>query len=384
MGPLAGIRVIEFAGIGPAPFCAMLLSHMGAEVLRIDRKAPSNLGIPLDPKFNLLHRGRPSVAVDLKATRGAETVASLIDEADVLIEGFRPGVMERLGLGPDTCLKRNPRLIYGRVTGWGQDGPMAKEAGHDINYIALSGALHCIGPTDGKPTPPLNLVGDFGGGAMFLAFGIVSALLEARRSGHGQVVDASMAEGAAYLMTAIFGLSAAELWSGERGANILDGGAPYYNVYETADGKYVCVGSIESKFYANLMKQIGLDREELPEQNDRSAWQAMRERLAGIFKRHTRDEWCERMQGADVCFAPVLDLKEVSDHAHNKARGTFVEVDGAVQPAPAPRFSRTQPELECGPTAEKSPKDILAPWGLTTQEIAALEREGIVGSGEAA
>ena len=384
MGPLAGIKVIEFGGIGPAPFCAMLLSHMGAEVLRIDRKAPSNLGIPLDPKFNLLNRGRPSVAVDLKATRGVETVARLIDRADVLIEGFRPGVMERLGLGPDTCLERNPRLIYGRVTGWGQDGPMAKEVGHDINYIALSGALHCIGPADGNPTPPLNLVGDFGGGAMFLAFGIVSALLEAHRSGQGQVVDASMAEGAAYLMTAIFGLSAAELWSDERGANILDGGAPYYNVYETADGKYVCVGSIEPKFYANLMKQIGLDREELHEQNDRSAWQATRERLAGIFKRHTRDEWCERMQGAEVCFAPVLDLKEVSDHAHNKARGTFVEVDGAVQPAPAPRFSRTQPELERGPTAEESPKDILASWGLTTEEIAALEREGIVGSGEAA
>ncbi len=269
MGPLAGIKVVELAGIGPGPFCAMALSDMGAEVLRVDRVEPSGLGLPLEAKFDLLRRGRRSVAVDLKNPKGAETVLRLVESADALIEGFRPGVMERLGIGPEEALQRNPKLVYGRMTGWGQDGPWANDVGHDINYIALAGVLHCIGTKGSKPIPPLNLAGDFGGGAMFLAYGITCALLEAQRSGKGQVVDVSMVEGAAYLMTSIYGLHAAGVWKDERGENILDTGAPFYNVYETSDGKYVSVGAIEPKFYANLLERMGLAGEELPGQQDR-------------------------------------------------------------------------------------------------------------------
>jgi alpha-methylacyl-CoA racemase len=379
MGPLAGIKVVELAGIGPGPFCAMALSDMGAEVLRVDRTEPSGLGIGMEPRFDLLKRGRRSVAVNLKDPQGVETLLRLVDRADALIEGFRPGVMERLGIGPEECLRRNPRLVYGRMTGWGQDGPWAKEVGHDINYIALAGALHCIGAEGGKPVPPLNLVGDFGGGAMFLAFGIVSALLDAQRSGKGQVVDVSMAEGAAYLMTSIYGLHAAGMWTGKRGDNLLDTGAPYYNTYETADGRYVSVGAIEPKFYVELLRRMGLEGEELPEQNDRAQWPAMRERFAAIFKQRTRDEWCEAMAGGEICFAPVLGMDEVRDHPQNKARESFREVEGVVQPSPAPRLSRTIPESQ-GPPARSGEhtEQALAAWGFAAEEIAALKEAGAV------
>ncbi len=379
MGPLAGIKVIELAGIGPGPFCAMALSDMGAEVLRIDRTEESGLGIVLEPRFELLKRGRRSVAIDLKDARGAETVLSLVEQADALIEGFRPGVMERLGIGPEECLKRNPRLVYGRMTGWGQDGPMAKDVGHDINYIALAGVLHCIGSEGGKPVPPLNLVGDFGGGAMFLAFGIVSALLEASKSGKGQVVDVSMVEGAAYLMTSIFGLHASGIWKGERGSNLLDSGAHYYNVFETSDGRYVSVGAIEPKFYKQLLERTGLADEELPEQHDREAWPGLRERLAGVFKTRTRDEWCEVMAGAEVCFAPVLALDEVQDDPQNAARHTFLKLEGVVQPGPAPKFSRTTSEVQ-GPPSRRGEhtEAALADWGIPAGEIASLLEAGVL------
>jgi alpha-methylacyl-CoA racemase len=379
MGPLAGIKVIELAGIGPGPFCAMALSDMGAEVLRIDRTEESGLGIVLEPRFELLKRGRRSVAIDLKDARGAETVLRLVEQADALIEGFRPGVMERLGIGPEECLKRNPRLVYGRMTGWGQDGPMAKDVGHDINYIALAGVLHCIGSEGGKPVPPLNLVGDFGGGAMFLAFGIVSALLESSKSGKGQVVDVSMVEGAAYLMTSIYGLHAAGLWKGERGSNLLDSGAHYYNVYETSDGRYVSVGAIEPKFYTQLLERTGLADEELPAQHDQEAWPALRDRLAEVFKTRTRDEWCEVMAGAEVCFAPVLALDEVQDDPQNAARYTFPKLEGVVQPGPAPKFSRTISEVQ-GPPARRGEhtEAALADWGVPAGEIASLLEAGVL------
>jgi len=339
MGPLKGYRIIEMAGIGPGPMCAMLLSDMGAEVLRIDRLAPSGLGVAMPHKFELLNRGRRSAAVDVSKKQGAEVVLRLVEKADALIEGFRPGVMERLGLGPEDCWRRNPRLVYGRMTGWGQEGPLAKAAGHDINYISLAGALHAIGRAGGPPVPPLNLVGDFGGGALYLAFGLVCGLLEASKSGKGQVVDAAMVDGAASLMTLFFGMKAMGIWSEERGTNVLDTGAHFYDVYETADGKYVSIGSIEAKFYAELLRLTGLEAEALPDQMDREKWQGMKERLRAVFRQKTRDEWCAIMEGSDVCFAPVLSMEEAPNHPHNKARGTFVEIDGVVQPGPAPRFS---------------------------------------------
>ena len=379
MGPLAGIKVVELAGIGPGPFCAMALSDMGAEVLRVDRTVPSGLGIVVDPKFDLLKRGRRSVAVDLKDPRGAEVVLRLVEQADALIEGFRPGVMERLGIGPEECAKRNPKLVYGRMTGWGQDGPMANDVGHDINYIALSGALHCIGGVGSKPVPPLNLVGDFGGGAMFLAFGIVSALLEAAKSGKGQVVDVSMVEGSAYLMAGIYGLHASGRWNAERGTNFLDTGAHYYNTYETSDGKYVSVGAIEPKFYEQLLERTGLAGEELPEQNDRDAWPDMCGRMAEIFKSRTRDEWCEVMQGFEVCFAPVLAMNEVLGDPQNAARGSFLELDGVLQPAPAPKFSRTIPEVRGRPPhSGEHTEEALAAWGIPEEDIATLREAGVV------
>ncbi|MDX1431180.1 MAG: CaiB/BaiF CoA-transferase family protein [Gammaproteobacteria bacterium] len=379
MGPLAGLKVIELAGIGPGPFCAMLLSDMGAEVLRIDRIQDAGLGIPTEPRFNLLARGRRSLALDLKSERGVAAALRLVEQADALIEGFRPGVMERLGLGPDACLERNPRLVYGRVTGWGQDGPLAAAAGHDLNYIAISGVLGCIGAAGQKPVPPLNLVGDFGGGAMFLAFGMVCALLEARRSGKGQIVDAAMAEGAAYLLTPIYALHAAGIWQERRGANLLDGGAPYYDVYQTADGGYVAVAPIEAKFYAELLERLGLDPASLPAQNDRAGWDTLRDRLAGIFKQRTRDEWCEQLEGTDVCFAPVVGLSEAHRHPHNAARKAFVERDGVVQPAPAPRFSRTQAAIQGPPPAPGADStDALAAWGFPAAEIDALVADGVV------
>ncbi len=379
MGPLGGVRIIEMAGIGPAPFCAMLLADLGAEVLRLDRTGPSGLGIEVAPRFDLLNRGRRSLAIDLKRPDGSAAAMRLIGQADALIEGFRPGVMERLGLGPDDCFAGNPGLVYGRMTGWGQDGPLAKTAGHDINYIALSGALHAIGREGQAPVPPLNLVGDFGGGATYLALGVVAALFEARQSGEGQVVDASMVEGSASLMTLIFGMHAATLWQDERGVNTIDTGAPYYDTYETKDGRWVAVGAIEPKFYAALLDRMGLGGADLPAQDDRARWPDLKRRFAEVFRAKTRDEWSEIMAGSDACFAPVLSLAEVGEHPHNRARGSFAERDGIVQPAPAPRFSRTQAEAgPPPPVAGAHSKTVLADWGFAPDEVAALIESGAV------
>ena len=375
MGPLQGIRVIEMAGIGPGPFCAMMLADMGADVLRIDRKSANALPVN-DP---VTARGRRSVTVDLKQAAGVETVLKLVDSADALIEGFRPGVMERLGLGPDTCLERNPSLVYGRMTGWGQDGPLAHAAGHDLNYIALSGVLHSIGRAGHKPTPPLNLVGDYGGGALMLAFGTVCALLEARQSGQGQVVDSAMTDGSALLMSLFHGLKAQGLWSSNRGTNLLDSGAPFYDTYACADGKYISVGALEPQFYAELLERLNLtDDPDCARQMNPSTWPAMRERFEAVFATRTRDEWCERLEGTDVCFAPVLDMNEAIEHPHNKARGTFVHHDGMTQAAPAPRFSRTRPELTSGarePGADT--ETALSDWGIDAVTIKELRDKGV-------
>lgn len=379
MGPLSGVKIVEMGGIGPGPMCAMLLADMGAEIVRIDRLEEAGLGIHTDPKFNLLSRGRRSVAIDSKSPEGKEAILKLIDQADALIEGFRPGVMERLGLGPDVVLARNPKLAYGRMTGWGQDGPMAKAAGHDLNYIALSGALHSIGRKDGPPTPPLNLVGDFGGGALYLAMGLLAAILEARASGKGQVVDTSMVEGAASLMTIFFGLQAAGRWTDERGTNILDSGAHFYDVYETSDGQYVSIGSIEAKFYKLLLELTGLDKDDLPAQMDVSQWPMLKDKLTAVFVTKTRDEWCAIMEGTDVCFAPVLSLSEVAEHPHNKARGSFIEIDGVLQPGPAPKFSRTPSEVQYPPCAPGEHTDAaLKDWGFDVQTIADLKAKSAI------
>ena len=373
MGPLKGVKVIEIAGIGPGPFTAMMLSDMGAEVLRIDR-AQNVEAHPSDaPPLDLLSRGRQSVGIDLKRPEGVECTLRLAERADVLIEGFRPGVTERLGLGPDVCLERNPRLVYGRMTGWGQSGPLSHSAGHDINYIALAGALHPIGRKGEPPVPPLNLVGDFGGGGMLLAFGIVAALIERSSSGHGQVVDAAMVDGAALLMTLVHGMRHMGFWSDERGTNLLDTGAHFYEVYETADGGYVSIGSIEPQFYAELLRLSGLADEPLPKQMDRAAWPDLKQKLAAIFRGKTRAEWCSIMEGSDVCFAPVLSIPEAYEHPHNLARGTFVEVAGARQPAPAPRFSRTPPAIQSPPAHPGQDTDTaLESWGFSSSEILSL------------
>ncbi len=379
MGPLKGFKVIELAGIGPAPMCAMLLSDLGAEVLRIDRTADAGLGIAMKTKYSLLNRGRRSIALDLKRPEATEAVLRLAGQADALIEGFRPGVMERLGLGPDVCLARNPRLVYGRMTGWGQEGPLASAAGHDINYIALSGALHSIGRRGEAPVPPLNLIGDFGGGALYLAFGVVAGLLEAQKSGKGQVVDTAMVDGAASLMTAIYGMHGSGIWSDERGTNILDTGAHYYDVYETKDGKYISIGSIETKFYDELLRLSGLKREELAPQNDRKSWPQMKDRVAALFRTKTRDEWCSIMEGSDICFAPVLSMAEAPHHPHNQHRGTFVEQDGVVQPAPAPRFSRTPGAIQRPPSQPgEHTEEALRDWGFSAPELEKLRACGAI------
>jgi len=379
MGPLAGITVIELAGIGPGPFCGMMLADMGAEVIRVDRAQSVQGGDPERPPADLLARGRRSVGVDLKSPDGVEVVLSLVERADALIEGFRPGVTERLGLGPDECLARNPRLVYGRMTGWGQDGPYASTAGHDINYISLAGALDPIGRRGEAPVPPLNLVGDFGGGGLLLAFGIVAGLLEARTSGQGQVIDAAMVDGAAALMTMTHSMRAMGIWNDERGTNMLDTGAHFYDVYETADGGYVSIGSIEPQFYAELLRLTGLEGEDLPWQHDRAQWPALKERLAGIFRTRTRDEWCEIMEGTDVCFAPVLTIPEAVAHPHNVHRGTFVEVAGIPQPGPAPRFSRTEAAIARPPAhAGQHTDEILAGAGFDADRIAKLRETGAV------
>ncbi|MEZ4215820.1 MAG: CaiB/BaiF CoA-transferase family protein [Myxococcota bacterium] len=372
-GPLSGIRILEIAGIGPGPFAAMMLSDMGAEVLRVDRAQAVPAAPPAGASKDVLARGRRSVALDLKHPDGVAALLRLVEGADALIEGFRPGVMERLGVGPDACLARNPRLVYGRMTGWGQDGPMAHAAGHDINYIALAGALDPIGRAGGPPVPPLNLVGDFGGGGMLLAYGVVCALLEARTSGRGQVVDAAMVDGAALLMGFFHGMRAMGVWKDERGTNMLDTGAHFYDVYETSDGKYVSIGSIEPQFYAELLDKVGLAGRELPRQMARDEWPAMKERLAAIFRTRTRDEWCALMEGSDVCFAPVLSMDEAPRHPHNRERSTFVEVAGFLQPAPAPRFDRTRPAVPAPPAHPGQHTDrALADWGFGADEIAKL------------
>jgi alpha-methylacyl-CoA racemase len=377
MGPLKGYRIIEIAGIGPGPFACMMLADLGADIIRLERPTGPR-GVDAVPA-NVSNRSRRSVGIDLKNPDAVELILRLCEGADALVEGFRPGVAERLGIGPEECLARNPRLVYGRMTGWGQDGPYASMAGHDINYISLGGALAHFGRPGEKPVPPINMVGDFGGGGMLLAFGVVCALLEAKGSGQGQVVDASMVDGTATLMAMIHGLHAMGLWNLEKGTNLIDGGAHFYDAYETADGKYISIGSIEPQFYAELLRLTGLDQEELPHQMDREQWPALKERMAGIFKQKTRNEWCELMEGTDVCFAPVLTLDEARAHPHNVARGTFVEVAGVVQPAPSPRFSRTPGEISRPPSAPAADTDeALTDWGLSEPEVAKLRAAGAV------
>ncbi len=377
MGPLAGLRIVEMAGIGPAPMCAMLLADLGATVLRIDRQQPSGLGLPGQTRFSVVHRSRHAIAVDLKRHDGVELVLRLAGSADALIEGFRPGVMERLGLGPEPCLARNPKLVYGRMTGWGQQGPLAQAAGHDLNYIALAGVLHSIGRAGAPPTPPLNLVGDFGGGALYLAFGVACGIIEAQRSGKGQVVDAAMVDGAASLATMFWGLHAAGHFTMSRGENVLDSGAFFYDVYECKDGKYISLASIEDKFLAEFLRRMEIDPKEMPAKLDRKRWPEAKAKLAARFRTRTREEWCRLLEGSDACFAPVLSLEEAPAHPHNLARGTFVEIDGIVQPGPAPRFSRTP---AAKPTPPEAPGErgtaSLAQWGLKQDEIDALKRSG--------
>ncbi|MCZ6656146.1 MAG: CaiB/BaiF CoA-transferase family protein [Gammaproteobacteria bacterium] len=377
MGPLSGLKVIELQGIGPGPFCGMMFADMGADVVRIDRAS----SVGQAPRgIDILARGRKSIAVDLKNPDGVEAVLKLIDQADALIEGFRPGVTERLGIGPDVCLERNPRLVYGRMTGWGQTGELASAAGHDINYISLTGALHAIGEKGSKPVPPLNLVGDFGGGGMLLAFGIAAALVERGTSGKGQVVDAAMTDGSALLMNGVFGMMNTEHWVHERGSNMLDSGAHFYGTYETSDGKYISIGSIEPQFYALLLEKSGLDEiQDLPRQMERAQWPAVQSQLTEIFKTKTRDEWDEIMLGTDICYAPILDFNDAINHPHNQSRDTFVTVDGIHQAAPAPRFSRTPTETPPSavlPGAQTD--DVLSQFGFDDGEIAALRDSGAV------
>jgi alpha-methylacyl-CoA racemase len=386
MGPLAGLKIVELAGIGPAPFCAMLFADMGAEVVRVDRAV--NVGTDADrdgndARFNLLLRGRRNIAVDLKNKAGQDAVLRLVDQADALIEGFRPGVMERLGLGPDICLARNKRLVYGRMTGWGQDGPIAHIAGHDINYIALSGALATIGSAGGPPVPPLNLVGDFGGGALYLAMGVLAGIIRARASGEGQVIDCSMVEGAASLMTSMYGALASGAWVEERGHNRTDGGAHFYHVYETKDGEFISVGSIEPQFYRLLLTHTGLEGVDLPPQSDRTQWPAMQQRFTALFKQKTRAEWVAIMQQTDICFAPVLKMSEAIRHEHNRHRDSFVEIDGIAQPGPAPKFLGTPTRVQGPPArAGEHTDDILADWGFSAAEIAALHANSAVKSAD--
>ena len=384
MGPLQGVKIIEVAGIGPGPFAAMLLSDMGADVVRVDRASNAMGGDPANPPADVLGRGRRSVALDLKSPEGIAVLMDMVEQADVLIEGYRPGVAERLGFGPDECAARNPKLVFGRMTGWGQEGPYAPTAGHDINYIALAGVLAHLGRDGEKPTPPINLVGDFGGGAMFLAFGVVCALLEAQRSGQGQVVDAAMVDGSAVLMMMMWAFSAMGIWSEERGTNMLDTGAHYYDTYECKDGGFVSIGSIEPQFYAQLLELTGLEEdytsrgESLPNQNDKARWGEMKERLGAIFMTRTRDEWSAVMEGTDVCFAPVLTMQEATQHPHNVERGTFTEVAGIVQPAPAPRFSRTGAEVQRPPAhVGQHTVEVLGEWlGMDDERISALRNSG--------
>ncbi|WP_436500652.1 CaiB/BaiF CoA transferase family protein [Actinokineospora sp. HUAS TT18] len=375
MGPLAGLKVVELAGLAPAPFACTVLADLGADVVRVDRAKPGFdvLSFPNDP----LTRGRRWIGVDVKSPEGLDLVLRLVDEADVLVEGFRPGVAERMGLGPDALMARNPGLVYGRITGWGQDGPLAPAAGHDINYIAISGALEPIGQAGAKPTIPLNLLGDFGGGGLMLAMGVMAALIERQSSGRGQVVDASMVDGAALLTTSLFGLKNLGLWSKPRGENLLDGGAPFYDTYETADGKYVAVGAIETRFFGELVKVLGL--EDVPDHLNPANWPALRELFAATLRTRTRDEWAKLAEGTDACLSPVLTPEEAPSHPHNVARGTFVEVGGITQPAPAPKFSRTAPVTPSAPSeARADTSAVLAELGLSEDEITRLRAAGTI------
>ena len=378
MGPLKGIKVVEFAALGPAPMGAMLLADLGAEVLRIERKTNVN-GRPtadlFDPKIDILNRSRRVVALDMKKPEAIETALRLIEQADVLIEGFRPGVMERLGIGPDVCLARNPKLVYGRMTGWGQYGTLAHAAGHDINYLSLSGALHAIGEKGGKPVAPLNLVADCGGGAMLLAMGVLAGVISARNTGRGQVVDAAMTDGAAVLMSMMYTLKAMGQWTQERGSNLLDGGAHFYDTYQCSDGKWLSVGAIEPQFYALLLEKTGIDDPAFKAQWDRSQWPALKEKLAAVLATRTRDAWCAVFEGSDACVAPVLDMDEAPLHAHNLSRNTFIEVNGIIQPAPAPRFSGT-PAGQPTPPQPDGDAQVLSDWGFSADELACLRMQG--------
>ena len=370
-GPLSGLKVIEFAGIGPGPFCGMLLSDLGADVVRIDRKGQGRSS-PAD----ITSRGRRSIGLDLKNPAAIETCLKLMEGADAVFEGFRPGVMERLGLGPEVALKRNPKLVYGRMTGWGQTGPYANAAGHDMNYIAITGALHAIGTGD-KPIPPLNLVGDFGGGALYLAFGLLAGVLNSRATGEGQVIDCAMSDGAASLMAMFYGFKASGMWKDERRANLLDGGAHFYDTYQCADGKWISIGSIEPQFYALLLEKTGINDPAFAAQMDRGAWNDLRDKLAHVIAQKTQAEWCEIMDATDVCFAPVLDLDAAPKHPHNVARQTFVELGGVVQPAPAPRFSATPGEIQGPPPAIGAhDREALSDWGFSTAAIDELKAAG--------
>jgi alpha-methylacyl-CoA racemase len=376
MGPLNGITVIELGGIGPGPMAGMMLADMGAEVIRVER----SLSLPPFQQRDVSFRGKKSIVVDLKSAQGVQVLLRLLDTAHVLIDPYRPGVLERLGLGPDVCLARNTRLIYGRITGWGQEGPLASAAGHDINYIALTGALFAVGRAGESPVPPLNLVGDMGGGGMLLAYGIVCALLESRISGKGQVIDAAMIDGAAHLMGMVHSLHAAGLWDGERrGVNLFDGGAHFYDTYETSDGKHIAIGAIEPQFYAELVERVGADRSRFENPDDRSRWPELKAELTRLFKTRTRDEWCQLLEGTDACFAPVLSFLEAPEHPHHRARGTYTTVDGFAQPAPAPRFSRTIAEVRHGqrpPGADG--REVLASAGFSSDEIVALHEAQVV------
>jgi len=379
MGPLDGIRIIEIAGIGPGPFCAMMLADMGADVIRVDRAGLVKSPMPDGPSKDALNRGRRSLAVDLKNPDGVEAVLKLVEGADALIEGFRPGVCERLGIGPDVCQERNPKLVFGRMTGWGQQGPMAHAAGHDINYIALSGVLGAIGRKDSRPVPPLNLVGDFGGGGMLLAYGVVCGILSAQRTGKGQVIDAAMVDGAALLATMMFAMQGMGIWNDERGTNMLDTGAPFYDVYECSDGLYISIGSIEPQFYAELMEKSGMADPDLPEQLDRKNWPVAKEMWEELFRTKSRAEWTDIMEGTDICFAPVLSLAEATTHPHNVERGTFIDVAGVHQPGPAPRFDGEQlPVQRPAPHPGQHTAEVLADFGFDAATIESLQASGAV------
>lgn len=376
MGPLEGFKIIEIAGIGPGQFAGMLLADMGASVVRIERPVKGEAVFAADARFNLMNRSRPLIGVDLKTQQGVRLVLDLCEDADAIFEGFRPGVMERLGLGPDACMTRNPKLVYGRMTGWGQQGPLAETIGHDANYIALSGVYAGIGERGGSPVYPLNLVGDMGGGGAYLVIGMLSAMLEATKSGKGQVVDSAMVDGAASQMSSIWGFRAAGAWKDERGSNLLDGGAPFYTAYRTSDNRHIAVAPIENRFYRNLLDVLGLDDIDPARQHDQSQWGTVRQKLQTMFETRTRDEWCEILEGTETCCTPILDMSEVTSHPHNVARKTFVSINGITQPAPAPRFSRTESKISsaAGP-ARSDLHQVLKDWGASTDVLAKLSKE---------